>query len=313
MMPVYEDRESATQLLSNLSSICTPPPTVVVVEDGSGEPVQVSDLESAGLEGAVVYLARNMGHQRAVAAGLCYIASHFEPSAVVVMDSDGEDVPDVIPTLIETLSAGRADVVVAKRRQRSESWQFRAFYTVYRRLFSLLTGRRIRFGNFLALSPRALRRLAAMQETWVHFPASIIVSRLKVASIPADRGTRYAGRSKMNLVSLCLHGMRSMMVFAEDVLIRVALFAVAVICLDLFLLGVAALLKVVGLATPGWFSVSSGILVVILLQAGILSFVTLMIAGVVKSAAPVRLSDLEAVIEKVEFTRERGHKLQAHA
>jgi hypothetical protein len=302
IMPVYEDRESASQLVAELARTLLPPPMVIVVEDGSRTPMRVAELTQAGVQGAIIHLARNLGHQRAIATGLSYVAAHYEPSSVVVMDSDGEDVPSAIPSLLARLDGGDGDVVVAKRRQRSESWRFRAFYTVYRRLFRILTGRKIRFGNFMALSAGAVRRLAAMQETWVHFPASVIISKLKLAAVPTDRGMRYAGQSQMNMVSLCLHGMRSMMVFAEDVLTRVALFSVLVICSDIVMLVAAMILKLIGWATPGWFSTALGILVIILLQAGILSFVTLMIAGVVRSAAPVRSTELDAIIDRVEFT-----------
>ena len=165
LMPVYEDRASARQLIAELAQVCPVKPYVVVVEDGSlNEVLRGADIAAADLDGEVVHLARNLGHQRAIAAGLMHIAASYRPDAVVVMDSDGEDVPAAVPSLLEALDEGKVDVVLAKRRQRTESWQFRTFYQVYRRLFRLLTGRRIRFGNFMALSGRAARRMAAMEE-----------------------------------------------------------------------------------------------------------------------------------------------------
>jgi polyisoprenyl-phosphate glycosyltransferase len=304
LMPVYEDRASARMLVAELARVCPVAPFVVVVEDGSlDEVVRASDIAAAGLDGEVVHLARNLGHQRAIAAGLMHVAASYDPDAVIVMDSDGEDLPGAVPSLLEALAEAKVDVVVAKRRQRTESWQFRSFYVIYRRLFLLLTGRRIRFGNFMALSGRAACRMAAMQEAWVHFPASIMVSRLRYRSVPIDRGTRYFGASRMNFMSLILHGMRSIVVFADDVLVRICVFCIGLVAVSLFLLVLSTVLKVAGMATPGWFSTAWGILVIILLQAGMLSFITLMVSGTIKGATPMRRAELDLLIEWVEPAR----------
>ncbi|SDR39524.1 Glycosyltransferase involved in cell wall bisynthesis [Rhizobiales bacterium GAS191] len=301
LMPVYEDRASACKLIGELAHFCPVKPFVVVVEDGSlNEPMRGSDIAAAGLDGEIVHLARNLGHQRAIAAGLMHVAGSYRPEAVIVMDSDGEDVPSAIPGLLDALGEGSADVVVAKRRQRTESWQFRGFYLIYRRLFQLLTGRKIRFGNFMALSGRAARRMAAMQEAWVHFPASVMISRLRYRTVSIDRGIRYFGASRMNFVSLILHGMRSIVVFADDVLVRICVFCIGLVAISLFLLALSTVLKLVGMATPGWFSTAWGLLIIILLQAGMLSFITLMVSGTIKGATPMQRTELDLLIDRVE-------------
>lgn len=303
VMPVYEDRESARILMRHLQAQAPVTPYVVAVEDGSiRDPLAAADIAEAGLEGEVVVLARNMGHQRAIAAGLAYVAATFEADAVVVMDCDGEDTPESIAPLLAQLKTGRYDAVVAWRRKRSETLKFRVFYVFYRFLFQLMTGREIRFGNFTALSMRAVKRLAAMQELWVHVAASVMVSRLRVGNVEIDRGTRYAGTSQMNFVSLALHGMRSIMVFAEDVLVRVGIFCALLAGLALGLLAATVVLKSIGFATPGWFSIAVGVLVLILMQAGVLTFVTLMISGLIRSAPPITRAALEQLIDRIERT-----------
>jgi len=304
VIPVYEDRESAAQLMRAISSSCPVPPYIIAVEDGSIRgPLRAEDISRAGLAGEILFLTRNMGHQRAIATGLGYIAFNFEPDFVVVMDADGEDRPEAIAELVAQLQKGDVDAVVAQRRKRSESLQFRTFYLLYRQFFYVLTGRTIRFGNFTALSGLAVRRLASMQETWVHLAASLMVSRLRIGAVPTDRGKRYAGHSSMNFVSLILHGMRSLMVFAEDVLVRVGVICCILASGAIVLLGVAVVLKLIGFATPGWFSTAIGILVLILLQSGILTFATLMVAGVVKSAPPITRAAVDQLIERREVVR----------
>jgi polyisoprenyl-phosphate glycosyltransferase len=301
LMPVYEDRQSATTLVRKLADQFAGRCSVVVAEDGSvNDPMQISDITSAGVPGEVLYLARNMGHQRAIATGLTHIAATLRPNAVVVMDCDGEDQPASIPSLLQELETGRVDAVVAQRARRTEPLGFRLFYLFYRFVFYVLTGRTIRFGNFAVLSPQALRRLTSMQELWLHLASSLVVSRLRIGFVPTDRGKRYFGRSRMNFVGLALHGMRSMMVFAEDVLVRIVLFCSAIACVSIALLGVTTTLKFLGFATPGWFSTLSGILIVILFQAGILTFVTLMMAGALRGTGPPARDQLALLIERIE-------------
>ena len=301
LMPVYEDRMSAAKLVHKLAEQLGRRCYVIVMEDGSvADPMRIADITAAGVAGEVIYLARNMGHQRAIAAGLTYIAMTFEPTAVVVMDSDGEDRPDSLPSLLRELQTGKVDAVVARRGRRSETLGFRIFYSFYRFLFQILTGRTIRFGNFTALSAVGVRRLAAMQEVWLHLASSLMVSRLRIGFVPTDRGKRYFGRSRMNFVGLALHGMRSMMVFAEDVLVRIVLFCSVIAGLSIVLLATTTTLKFLGFATPGWFSTLSGILIVILFQAGILTFVTLMVAGTMRGAAPMGRDQLALLIERID-------------
>jgi glycosyltransferase involved in cell wall biosynthesis len=301
VMPVYEDRESAKLLLRELADVLPAPPYVVAVEDGSvREPLRIGDITGAGLTGEVLYLMRNMGHQRAIAVGVSYVAAHLETESLIVMDSDGEDTPQSIPALLERLRRGDVDAVFARRRKRTETLKFRAFYTVYKLIFKLLTGRTIAFGNFSALGPIAIRRIAAMQEAWVHYAASLLVSKLRIGEVPTDRGRRYAGKPHMNFTSLSLHGLRSIMVFAEDVLVRVGLFSVIFAVAATGMLGAAVVLKIIGYATPGWFSTAVGLLLLMVLQAGVLTFVTLMVSGFVKSGPPLTKAQLDQLIARVE-------------
>ncbi len=301
VMPVYEDKEASTRLLNELSSEYGNRPYVVVVDDGSlHQPVQSTVLSEAGLSGVVIKLKRNVGHQRAIAIGLNYVADqHPDIACTVVMDSDGEDTPQSIRQLVAPLSAPNVDVVVAQRKSRVETIRFKAFYLVYKALFQLLTGRKISFGNFMAIAPTGLKRLAAMQELWMHVAGCVLSSKLRIQTIPIDRGPRYAGKSKMNFVGLALHGFRALMVFAEDVLVRVGMMCALVAGLTISASFLAIGLKLANFATPGWFSVALGILLLVLLQTGALTLMTLMLTGVVRAGAPNQI-DYRAYIDGVE-------------
>lgn len=289
VMPVFEDVEASSRLFHELASKRGPDTFVVAVDDGSvKQPVEPAAISRAGLEGVVIRLRRNVGHQRAIAIGLSYVAENFDgQQQVVVMDSDGEDTPESIGELLDGLQQDGTDVVVATRKSRVETLRFRAFYVVYKWLFSFLSGRRISFGNFMALQMPAVRRLAAMQELWTHVAACVLNSKLRVATCALDRGPRYAGRSKMNFVGLALHGFRALMVFAEDVLVRVGIACTLVALLSVLGGVLALVLKALGFATPGWFSLVMGILLLVFLQTGALTLITLMLSGSVRSGGIV--------------------------
>lgn len=286
--PIYEDSEAATRLFRELRDALGTELFIVAVDDGSlRQVISPEAIAAAGLPGVVLRLKRNVGHQRAVAAGIAYVAERLPEARCVVMDSDGEDVPATIPDLVAGLDSPDVEVVVAHRRSRVETLQFKAAYQLYRLLFRFLTGRAISFGNFMALKPVAVRRLSVMQELGTHLAASVLASRLRMVLCPLDRGARYAGRSKMNFTGLVLHGCRALMIFTEDVLLRTCMLCGAVAVLSVALMLISVILKALDMATPGWFSVALGILLLVLMQTGALTLMTLMLTGVVRGINPI--------------------------
>lgn len=306
--PVYEDVEASSRLFQELAAQFNQEVFVVAVDDGSvRQPLDIGSLEQAGIDGVILKLRRNVGHQRAIAIGLGHVSEFIQPGQrVVVMDSDGEDLPSTIPALLDQLQAETVDVVVAQRKSRVETFRFKAFYAIYKRFFSLMTGRSISFGNFIALKTDAVMRLVAMQELSTHVAGAVLASKLRTSFCPLDRGPRYAGQSKMNFVGLALHGFKGLMVFAEDVLVRVGIACAGVAALSLVGIVAAIVLKVLGFSTPGWFSVALGILVLMLLQTGALTLMTLMLTGVVRGGTVTTTIAYHDFVEKVIKTSKQS-------
>lgn len=298
--PVYEDWEASSRLFQELRLELGATTFVVAVDDGSvKQPLDIQSLTQAGIDGVVLKLRRNVGHQRAIAIGLSFSAEHMaEQQRVVVMDSDGEDLPATIPDLLKALESASVDVAVAQRKSRVESFRFKAFYAIYKRFFGLMTGRSISFGNFMALKPAAVRRLVSMQELHIHVAAAVLASKLRLSICPLHRGPRYAGQSKMNFVGLVLHGFKGLMVFAEDVLVRTGIASGLIASLSVFGGLSAIALKIFGLSTPGWFSVALGLLVLMFLQTGALALMTLMLTGVMRSNVITPIEQYHLYIER---------------
>lgn len=302
--PVYEDVEASTKLFQELAKEFVQDVYIIAVDDGSvKQPLDISAIKSAGLDGVVIKLKRNVGHQRAISIGLSYAAEHMsENQKVVVMDSDGEDTPISIKELIKPLDKDTIDVAVAQRKSRVESVKFKTFYVIYKFIFSLLSGKKISFGNFMALKYNAVKRVASMQELGIHIAGTVLSSKLRVELVSLDRGPRYAGQSKMNFVGLVLHGFKGLMIFAEDVLVRVGIASAVVAGLAVFASILAIFLKIVGFATPGWFSVALGILFLVFLQTGAMTLMMLMLTGVVKSKG-IEPHDYEVFIDEVIYAK----------
>lgn len=159
----------------------------------------------------------------------------------------------------------------------------------------------------MALKSAAVKRLVAMQELSIHVAGAVLASKLRTRVCPLDRGPRYAGKSKMNFVGLALHGFKGLMVFAEDVLVRVGIACAAIAILAVGGATAAIVLKLIGFSTPGWFSIALGILVLMFLQTGALALMTLMLTGVVRGGTVTTAIAYHDFIEQTTYT---GGKLE---
>ena len=198
-------------------------------------------------------LTTNLGHQRAIAVGLVAISNRTDIGVVAVMDSDGEDSPDELRKLLTTSFQFPRTVIIAERTKRSEGLRFRFFYHIYVRLFQILTSHSLKFGNFSILPFEYVGQLIARPDTWNNFAASVIRARLPIRSVPTIRRRRYAGVSKMNFVSLILHGLGAMSVFSDVIFIRILLVSLGIFVGSL--LGVASVAYLrffTDLPIPGW-------------------------------------------------------------
>jgi hypothetical protein len=283
--PVYEDHDCLKNLIADLSQYSFIETTLVIVDDGSlKDPcVSIDLLCDHGINAYVLKLTKNVGHQRAISVGLAFVVQNIQtPGVIVLMDSDGEDSPASVQLLAKALEDPNVDIAVAQRGDRLESFRFKAFYKLYKIIFYASTGKKISFGNFMAMKPFAAKRLSAMAETQIHIAAAVLSSRLRVKEIITNRALRYTGESKMNFVGLVLHGFRGMMVFAEDVLVRVGIACTVTALFSVASILVAIVLKAAGVATPGWFSVALGLLILIFMQTGTLALMTLLMTGNLK-------------------------------
>lgn len=226
IMPCLDDWESLTALIKDCEAQAlpgTPALTYLAVDDGSErrfDPDLTPLPKGANLH--VLRLKANQGHQRAIALGLAYARTEFSSaSGFIVMDSDGEDRPADIPSLLAEAETHQNHVVVATRARRSEGLGFRLFYQLYKAAFWLMTGKAIKFGNFSYIPAARLDAILYSPTVWNNFASTVLRSRAPVRFIPTQRGKRYFGKSRMNFNSLMVHGLSAISVYSDIVIGRV--------------------------------------------------------------------------------------------
>jgi glycosyltransferase involved in cell wall biosynthesis len=275
--PVFNDWESFVLLLQRIDEVMADKNLevqVLAVNDGSFADFHMDKEWRHISRIQKINLIRNMGHQRAIALGLSYCWKEGISDYIVVMDADGEDKPEDIALLIDSSVKNPSHIIFAKRVKRSENYLFKLGYYTYKALYRLLTGTSISFGNFCLIPKKLLDNVVHHSEIWNHFSAGINRSRLPLSIVSTERGKRYTGESKMNLVSLLLHGLSAISVCTDIVAARLLSFTFCLIAL-----GFLGLLAVVGvkffsdLAIPGWATYVAIGLFTIIIQAFIMALI----------------------------------------
>ena len=276
LIPVFNDWEAVDLLIRALDEKLAESKLnvdILLVDDGStnvydrGCWVNQRYLVVGTIE--ILELSRNLGHQRAIAVGLAYVQHKRRCEAVVIMDADGEDSPEDVPRLIDAfVSQPERRVVFAQRARRSESKVFKTFYGLYKAVYFLLTGAKVRFGNFSVVPYDLLPKLTVVSEIWNHYAAGIMKARIPYVEVPTKRGMRLSGHSRMNFVSLVIHGLGAVSVHSDVIGVRALVAMLALILVSMAGILVVVILRVfTGLAIPGWASFVTLSFFVLMMQA----------------------------------------------
>ncbi len=212
-IPVYNEEAVLSELLRRVCAVLDSMPgeqahEVVFVDDGStdGTSQLLANAAAGDSRIRVVSLSRNFGHQAALSAAL----DHVSGDAIVLLDGDLQDPPEMIPTFVAAYIDGY-DVVYAQRVHRKERWFLRLCYFLFYRVIARLSdvGLPLDAGDFALLSRQVVDGIRSIPEhnrylrglrTWVGF---------RQLGIPVERAARYAGQPKYDafkLMGLALDG-----------------------------------------------------------------------------------------------------------
>jgi dolichol-phosphate mannosyltransferase len=269
VIPVYNERETLPELYRRLTE-------VIDTLDGDAELLFVDDYSHDGSYdllaelGArdtrvrVIRFARNFGHQVAITAGL----DHAAGDAVIVMDADLQDPPEVVPDLVARWQEGYEVVYAVRERRSGESWLKRAtaawFYRVLRRIASVQMP--LDAGDFRLVDRRAVDAFRSMRERARYVRGMFSWVGFRQIGVPYERPQRFAGEPKYSFrksLTLAVDGLVSF----SNAPLRLALVVGFVFSTLAFVVGAAAIVaKLAGaFVVPGWTS----ILVVVSLLGGI--------------------------------------------
>jgi polyisoprenyl-phosphate glycosyltransferase len=219
--------ENLTQsLIRNQVNI---PVKIFIFDDGSPDNTKEILLQwkspTKNISLNILSIGKNLGHQQAIRYGLIYLASQKDLEALVVMDSDGEDDPEAITKMIESLNNN--DIVFVRRGKRQEGLRFQISYFFYKILFKFITGNTIDFGNFSLLSKEIVIDLS--KQDFIHFASELSKKNIKKAYITWDRKSRLHGNSKMKFQSLINHAFNSLIVYSEELIYLFLKFSIVMI------------------------------------------------------------------------------------
>jgi hypothetical protein len=224
--PVYNDWESVKILSKNLkeiSDVNSWNSHLVIVNDCSPKLMNY-EKDSLGLKSDILNLYSNQGNQKCITIGLSFVYDNFkEFDYVIVLDADGEDKPSDIIKLIDLAKNNNDDkIIFSKRQKRNESKTYIFFYSIYKIFFNLLTGKTIDIGHFSCIPKKLISRVLSVDGIWVHFCAAIIKSKLSYDTVPCDKGPRYKGKTNQSKRMLLFHGLASMIVFQDIIVLKAA-------------------------------------------------------------------------------------------
>ena len=215
VVPFYNEREVLPECVARLEQVVGALELVVELlfvddgsDDGSAELLAATPPRPADLR--LLRLSRNFGKEAAMSAGL----AHARGDAVIVLDADLQDPPELIPDMLAQWRAG-ADVVQMQRRSRAgESWLKRSSAHAFYRLLARLSPAPVPLdtGDFRLMSRRAVDALLRLPERNRYMKGLYAWIGLPTAVLQYDRAARHAGRSKWRytaLAGLAMEGITS--------------------------------------------------------------------------------------------------------
>jgi glycosyltransferase involved in cell wall biosynthesis len=171
---------------------------VLYVDDGSRDDTWaiLQSLAQADTRVDLLRLARNFGKEAALTAGL----DHVRTDAVVVLDADGQDPPELIPEFVAKWREGFDVVYGTRTRREGESWIKRATAAMFYRVINRLSQTPIPpdTGDFRLMSRRVLDALGQLRERQRFMKGLFAWVGFRQVSFPYQRAPRIAGDSKFN-------------------------------------------------------------------------------------------------------------------
>jgi dolichol-phosphate mannosyltransferase len=262
VIPVFNEEETIPELDRRLRAMLVNLPRigdaweVVFIDDGSRDKSRelLTQLAEHERRYRVIGFSRNFGHQFAITAGI----DRAHEQAVVIMDADLQDPPQVVADMLAKQSEGFDVVYGVRRKRKGENWFKRATAALFYRLIHSITGVDIPVdaGDFRLLSRPVVLTLRALREHHRFVRGMVAWVGFKQTAVYYDRDARFAGSTKyplQKMIRFALDGITSFSVLP----LRIATWLGMLAALGAVAIGVWAItVKMLGLGTvPGWTTI----------------------------------------------------------
>jgi polyisoprenyl-phosphate glycosyltransferase len=319
VVPAFNEGDGLREFHARLAAVfdgLDVEPSVLYVDDGSRDDTWavIESLAAADPRVASLRLSRNFGKELALTAGL----DQADADAVVVIDADLQDPPELIPQFIAKWREGYDAVFGTRIAREGETWLKRftaaAFYRVMARLSATPVPRDT--GDFRLLSRRAIEALRTLRERHRFMKGLFGWVGFRQVALPYEREARHAGTSKFNYWKLWNFAIEGITSFSSAPL-RAATYVGLVTALCAFAFGVWIVIKTLVWGDPvaGYPS-----LMVVMLFLGGMQLMALGVIGEYlgrlygeSKARPLYLIDQwhPARVNRLPETRDRDLRAQA--
>jgi len=200
--PIYNELENIPELYPRIRDVMKQlgePWELILVDDGStdGSTEAIRKLAANDQRVRPVIFARNFGHQIAVSAGIDYSRG----DAVVIIDADLQDPPEIILDLVEKWQEGYEVVYAVREEREGETWFKKNTAAMFYRLIHAITNVNIPLdtGDFRLMDKKIVSVLKAMREKHRFLRGMSAWVGFKQVGVSYKRKPRYAGESKYPL------------------------------------------------------------------------------------------------------------------
>lgn len=216
MIPAYNEEKVLPKLFNRLNKLSQNESNYLFeflfINDGSKDSTMKLISEKSTIDNRISYinLSRNFGKERAMLAGFDYAKG----DAIVIIDADLQDPPELIPNMISLWEEGYDDVYAKRESREGETWLKKAtskwFYSILDKISSIEIQRDT--GDFRLLDRRAVEALKTLRESNRYTKGMFSWVGFKKKEITYKRDPRAAGETKWNyfkLFNLAIEGITS--------------------------------------------------------------------------------------------------------
>lgn len=216
--PCYNEQETIGEFITRTVAVLDEHVKnyeLILVDDGSKDATveKIAEFQRTRPHIRLIRLSRNFGKEAAVTAGL----EHSAGELVVIIDSDLQDPPSLIPALLAKIDEGYDIVAAEHTLRRKESWLKKATSRLFYHLASHMTGLHIpdNVGDFRVMRRKVVNAIISVKDNVRYMKLIYAYVGFKNGTVPFERDPRFAGETKYNYPRLITAALDAIISFSD--------------------------------------------------------------------------------------------------